>query len=251
MRCPHTTTARWRMKPGTAYVGHTGWSAGHHAEHWPARHGLVSRFQPFLSPAVSSTVPPVAAGASGDHQDGDTARWGGRQRRAGEGTTRPDFVLAQPPSSAWGIARRPPSRRVPGDDDVGSLQPASRRHQSPQECHRDGEGRVRHDPEGAPRKPEIECVGHDHGDILCPEPFPELGRTPVMPFDGDDPCAPVHQGCRERAAARSHVEDQVTGSNLGVGDDAGRPGPTELVEPPSCPYRGHGAPSRNWSWAQA
>ena len=175
-RLPAPTTQRRPgagCEPGTAYVGHTGWSAGHHAEHWPARHGPVSRFRPFLSPvvplpAISSTVPPVAAGASCDHEEGDTARCRWRQRRAGEGTTGPDFELAQPPSSAWGIARRPPSRRVPGDDDVGALQPVSRRHQSPQECHRDGEGRVRHDPEGALRKPEIERIGHDHGDVLCP-----------------------------------------------------------------------------------
>jgi hypothetical protein len=75
---------------------------------------------------------------------------------------------------------------VPGDDDVGAHEPASRRDEAPQERHADGERRVGDDAERLSWQPKVHSVRDHHVDAVPGEPPSQLGGTRRMELDGDD-----------------------------------------------------------------
>ncbi len=115
----------------------------------------------------------------------------------------------------------------------------------PDDRHRDRERRIGHDPKGSLRQTEVTGVDLNNGHGTTSEPFSELGGPDGMKFHGDDSGSNGDQWCRERARSSTDVENEITGLDIGVGDD--RFGPA-LIEPvPSPPWPrlpGHGA---SWS----
>ena len=132
---------------------------------------------------------------------------------------------------------------MPGDDDVGTHESASRNDEASQERNANGERRVGNDAERASWQPEVGCVGDDHGDMVFLEPPPQLGGAPRVELDRDDMSATGDEEFGKRAGARPDVEHEIARADPSIRDKYCSPSTTELMPPPPCPSRGHDAPS--------
>jgi hypothetical protein len=137
---------------------------------------------------------------------------------------------------------RPPGGGLGGKDEVGGREPASRCKEPTQQSSRDGEGRIGHNSKRTAGKSEIGDVGlhDDHGAV--PEPLSKTGRPARTKFDGDDPSARGEQFRRDHPVARTDVEHEVARAHTGAPYQLGGVRLSEPIEPPPCPFPGHGAP---------
>jgi len=132
---------------------------------------------------------------------------------------------------------------VPGDDDIRSNEPTPRCDQASQDRRRDAKWWVCDDPKGLPWQSQIGGIGDDDGDGLAGEPCSQVGCSLSVELYGNDVGATVEQRFSESAGAGADVNDKIARTDPGISDDLRRPAPTELMPPPTCPFRGHDAPS--------
>jgi hypothetical protein len=96
---------------------------------------------------------------------------------------------------------------------------------------------------GTARQAKICRVGLHNGDRRAREPLTELLRAARVQLDGDDARSRPDEWRRERARARTDVDDEVTGSDGGLLDEQLRPVVSEPMPAPTRPLvRGHDAP---------
>jgi hypothetical protein len=132
---------------------------------------------------------------------------------------------------------------VPRDNEIGAHQPASRCDEASQDGGGDGEWWVCDHPERPLWQSEVDCVGHDHGDGATDEGSSQGGCPLSVELNGNNPGAACEERPCERPVAGADIEYEITRANSGVRNDLYRPTTTELVPPPTCPFRGHVAPS--------
>jgi len=132
---------------------------------------------------------------------------------------------------------------VPGDDDICSDESTPRCDQASQDRRCDGKWWVCDDAIGPPWQSQIDCICDDNDDGPAGESCSQVGRSPGMELDGDDVGTAVEERFSESAGAGTNVNDKIARTDPGICDDLPRPAATEVMPPPTCPFRGHDAPS--------
>jgi hypothetical protein len=131
---------------------------------------------------------------------------------------------------------------VPRDNEIGSNQSAPRCDESSEDRGRDGKWWVCNHPERPPRQAKVDCVGHDDGDGATSERSSQVRCPLSVELYGDDAGATFEERPDERAITGADIEDKITRSNPGIGNDLCSPAAIEVMPPPPCPLRRHDAP---------
>jgi hypothetical protein len=170
--------------------------------------------------------------------------------RRPERTSRQELSGGEPPGALPATRACRPSFDVPLYDgtlenQIGSKHLGTRSQKVTEESARQRVGRACHDAKPPGGQPQLHCIAFDDCDRRGAEPLPKKLSPTRMQFDGGDPGAGRHQMCGQGAATRSYVEDELTGADACISDDASRPLVNEGMPAPPPPYRGgHGEPSR-------
>ena len=193
-----------------------------------------------MSPLVTTTT--IADGCDSADPEHDGGASGSRGKRSGGNPDpRRDVEDGGPPARTAGGAGAPAPGQVPGHHEVGRDQATPRRHQSPDDGHGNGEGRVCDDAECLPGQPQIDGVGGDHADIAIGETPAECPDPVRVQFDRDDTRTDTHQGIGQGTVTGPDIEHEVTGGDPGGRHHAFGPAPIEPVPPPPPRVRGvHG-----------
>jgi len=132
---------------------------------------------------------------------------------------------------------------VPRDYEIGTNQSASRCDEPSQDGGSDREWWVCDHPERPLGQAQVDRVGHDHGDRATDEGSSQGGCSLSMELNCNYVGAAFEERTGERTIAGADVEYEITRANSGICNDSFRPAATEVVPPPTCPFRGHDAPS--------
>jgi len=132
---------------------------------------------------------------------------------------------------------------VPGDNEIGANQSASRGDEPSQDGGSDGKWWICDHPERPLGQAEVDCVGHDHGDRATDEGSSQGGGPLSVELNRNNSGAAFEEWPGERAIAGANVEYEITRADSGICNDLRGPAATEVVPPPTCPFRGHDAPS--------
>ena len=177
-----------------------------------------------------------------EHSDFVRRRW--TKRRSRWRPTEMDHEITVPTSSARGILRAPAPRGMPWHEEVRSDQTTARADQALDERRGDPERRVRHHFERAAREAEIGHVSANDCHVALIELIPQIRGALWMQLNRNNPRSRSGECASYRSSSRTDVEDEVTGDDASVCDDAVRPTTIELMPPPPWPAdRGHGGPS--------
>jgi hypothetical protein len=182
--------------------------------------------------------------STNNYEQSDVVRRWWTKRRSRWRPTEIDRQFALPASSAGSALRAPALGGMPRHEQVRSDQTATGADQALDERRGDPERRIRNHFKGTTRKTEIGRVSANDRHLALIELLPQI-RGPVwMQLDrnnartGRDECASY------RTRSRTDVEDEITGNDTSVCDDAARPTTIELMPPPPrSADRGHDGPS--------
>jgi hypothetical protein len=130
------------------------------------------------------------------------------------------------------------ARHLPLHDEVGALEPRRRLVQeSPQDCARHPERKVRDDTVRSGREGDVTRVGGQHDDVRRRrEAFREAPHQLWIELHGDHVRGAIRERTGENAATGAELDNPISAADIGIGDELRRePGATEkmLTEVPA------------------
>lgn len=133
---------------------------------------------------------------------------------------------------------------MPRHEEVRPDQTAARADQALDQRRGDPERRIRYHFEGTARETEIGRIGANDRHVVLIELISQIRGTLWMQLNGHNPRVGRDERTSDRSSSGTDVENEVTGNDASVGNDAACPTTIELVPPPPWPADGgHGEPS--------